>query len=72
MDRKKCKRSKEIFNTSGLRYKELNLKEKLNEMTLEEKIKLLASDGMLIKRPLLVTDKEIYTGFRENEWKNIK
>lgn len=66
------KEVKKFFNTSGLRYKELNLKEKLNEMTLEEKIKLLASDGMLIKRPLLVTDKEIYTGFRENEWKNIK
>lgn len=66
------KEVKKFFNTSGLRYKELNLKEKLNEMTLEEKIKLLASDGMLIKRPLLVTDKEIYTGFREIEWKNIK
>lgn len=66
------KEVKRFFNTSGLKYKELNLKEKLNEMTLEEKIKLLASDGMLIKRPLLVTDKEIYTGFRENEWKNIK
>lgn len=66
------KEVKKFLNTSGLRYKELNLKEKLNEMTLEEKIKLLASDGMLIKRPLLVTDKEIYTGFRENEWKNIK
>lgn len=63
---------KKFFNTSGLKYKELNLKEKLNEMTLEEKIKLLASDGMLIKRPLLVTDKEIYIGFKENEWKNIK
>ena len=66
------KEVKKFFNTSGLRYKELNLKEKLNEMTLEEKIKLLASDGMLIKRPLLVTDKEIYIGFKENEWKNIK
>ena len=66
------KKVKRFFNTSGLKYKELNLKEKLNEMTLEEKIKLLASDGMLIKRPLLVTDKEIYIGFKENEWKNIK
>ncbi len=66
------KEVKSFFNTSGLKYRELNLKEKLNEMTLEEKIKLLASDGMLIKRPLLVTDKEIYIGFREKEWENIK
>lgn len=65
------KEIKKFFNTSGLKYKELNLKEKLNEMTLEEKIKLLASDGMLIKRPLLVTDKEIYIGFKEKEWENI-
>ena len=66
------KEVRSFFNTSGLKYRELNLKEKLNEMTLEEKIKLLASDGMLIKRPLLVTDKEIYRGFREKEWENIK
>lgn len=60
---------KKFFNTSGLKYKELNLKEKLNEMTLEEKIKLLASDGMLIKRPLLVTDKEIYIGLKKKSGK---
>lgn len=62
------KEVRSFFNTSGLKYRELNLKEKLNKMTLEEKIKLLASDGMLIKRPLLVTDREIYRGFREKEW----
>ena len=52
------KEVKRFFNTSGLKYKELNLKEKLEEMTLEEKIKLLSSDGMLIKRPLFITEKE--------------
>lgn len=65
LDIKKC------FNTSGLRYKELNLKEKLLNMSDEEKIKLLASDGMLIKRPLLITDKGIYIGFKEENWKRL-
>ena len=60
---------KKFFNTSGLKYKELNLKEKLTNMTDEEKIKLLSSDGMLIKRPLVVTENKILTGFREEEWK---
>ena len=60
---------KSWFNTSGLKYKELNLKEKLSEMTEEEKIKLLASDGMLIKRPLIVSDDKILIGFKEQEWK---
>ena len=60
---------KKFFNTSGLKYKELNLKEKLPEMSEEEKIKLLSSDGMLIKRPLLITENAILTGFRETEWK---
>lgn len=56
---------KKWFNTSGLKYKELNLKDKLPTMTNEEKIKLLASDGMLIKRPILVSEKEIFIGFKE-------
>ena len=56
---------KKWFNTSGLRYKELNLKEKLDTMNDKEKIELLASDGMLIKRPILVSDKGIFTGFKE-------
>ena len=60
---------KKWFNTSGLKYKELNLKEKLSKMSDEEKIKLLASDGMLIKRPVLISDKGIFTGFREEKWK---
>ncbi len=59
------------FNTSGIKYKELKLKEKLPNMEEEEKIKLLASDGMLIKRPILITEKGIYIGFKENEWKEI-
>ncbi len=65
------KEIKKWFNTSGLKYKELNLKEKLNNMTDEEKIKLLSTDGMLIKRPLLISDKGIFIGFKENEWKEL-
>lgn len=62
---------KKWFNTSGLKYKELNLKEKLPNMNDEEKIQLLASDGMLIKRPLFIVDGEIYIGFKEEIWKDI-
>ena len=62
---------KKWFNTSGLRYKELNLKEKLDTMNDKEKIELLASDGMLIKRPILVSDKGIFTGFKENMNKTL-
>lgn len=60
---------KKWFNTSGLKYKELNLKEKLLNMNNKEKIELLASDGMLIKRPLLISDKGIFIGFKEENWK---
>ena len=63
---------KKWFNTSGLKYKELKLKEKLPTMSEEEKIKLLASDGKLIKRPVIVTDKEIFTGFKEEQWNVLK
>jgi arsenate reductase len=65
------KEIKRWFNTSGLKYKELNLKDKLPNMSDEEKIKLLSSDGMLIKRPLLISDKGIYIGFKESEWKEL-
>ena len=65
------KEIKKWFNTSGLKYKELNLKDKLSNMSDKEKIKILASDGMLIKRPLLITDNEIYIGFKEETWKNL-
>lgn len=63
------KEIKKWFNTTGLKYKELNLKEKLHEMKDEEKIQLLASDGMLIKRPLFISKDKILIGFKENEWK---
>lgn len=59
---------KKWFNTSGMQYKELNLKDKIIDMSEEDKIKLLASDGMLVKRPILVTEKDILIGFREAEW----
>ena len=62
---------KKFFNTSGLKYKELNLKEKLQKMSDEEKIKLLSSDGMLIKRPPLVSENGILVGFKEEEWKEL-
>ncbi len=60
---------KKFFNTSGLKYKELNLKEKLPSMTEQEKIELLASNGMLIKRPLFINDKVVLVGFKEKEWR---
>ena len=63
---------KKWFNTSGLKYKELNLKDKLVSMSDKEKIELLASDGMLIKRPLLISNKAIFTGFKEEKWKELK
>jgi arsenate reductase len=50
-------------------YKELNIKEKLNEMSEEELIKLLATDGMLVKRPILVGEDTVLVGFKEDEWK---
>ena len=62
---------KKFFNTSGLKYKELNLKEKLSKMKDEEKIELLSSDGMLIKRPLLITNDRILIGFKEKEWEEL-
>ena len=66
---KSGKELKKWFNTSGLKYKELNLKDKLVTMSDKEKIELLASDGMLIKRPLLITDEKILIGFKEDKWK---
>ena len=55
---------RKFFNTSGLVYKSMNLKEKLDYMTEEEQITLLSSDGMLVKRPLLITENKVYIGFR--------
>ena len=59
---------KKFFNTSGLVYKSLNLREKLPQMTEDEQLRLLASDGMLVRRPVVVTDSCILVGFREDDW----
>ena len=59
---------RKFFNTSGLLYKSLDLKNKLPEMTEDEMLALLATDGMLVKRPLLVSDAFILVGFKEIEW----
>lgn len=59
---------KRFFNTSGLKYKELGLKDKLPTMSADEQYALLATDGMLVKRPMLVCDDFILVGFKENEW----
>lgn len=59
---------KRFFNTSGMKYRELQLKDKLPQMSEEEQLELLASDGMLVKRPVLVGDDFVLTGFKEKEW----
>ena len=59
---------KKFFNTSGLQYKELHLKDKLPTMSEAEQFKLLSSDGMLVKRPLLIGDGFVLVGFKEDEW----
>ena len=62
---------KKFFNTSGLQYKALNLKDKLPGMSIEEQLRLLATDGMLVKRPIVVTDDgKVLTGFKEAEWES--
>ena len=62
---------KKFFNTSGLLYKSLDLKTKLPEMTEDEMLKLLATDGMLVKRPLLIGDDVVLVGFKETEWQKL-
>ena len=62
---------KKFFNTSGLLYKSMNLKERLPGMTEEEQLRLLASDGMLVKRPILVHGEKVTTGFKVAEWEAI-
>ena len=62
---------KKFFNTSGMLYREQNLSQKLPDMSEDEQFKILASDGMLVKRPLLVTESSVCTGFKEAEWKKI-
>lgn len=61
---------KRFFNTSGLLYKSMGLKDKLPEMSQEAQLRLLATDGMLVKRPLLINGSTVLVGFREAEWEN--
>ncbi len=62
---------KRFFNTSGVKYKEMKLKDKLPEMSEEEQLELLATDGMLVKRPLLVGDTFAIPGFKEQAWEEV-
>ena len=62
---------KRFFNTSGLVYKALELKDKLPTMTEEEQLRLLATDGMLVKRPLLITEDKVLPGFKPAEWETV-
>lgn len=62
---------KRFFNTSGMLYREMGLKDKLAEMSEEEQIALLATDGMLVKRPLLVMEDDVKVGFKEAEWSKL-
>lgn len=59
---------KRFFNTSGMLYKEMKLKDKLPEMSEDEQLALLASDGMLVKRPIVVTEDQVLVGFKEAQW----
>ena len=62
---------KKFFNTSGMLYKEMKLKDKLSTMSEDEQIKLLATNGMLVKRPIVVDDDKVLVGFKEAEWKGL-
>ncbi|MBR5503486.1 MAG: arsenate reductase family protein [Methanobrevibacter sp.] len=62
---------KRFFNTSGQLYRSMKLKDKLPDMDEEEQLKLLATDGMLVKRPIIVTDNGVLTGFREKDWEEL-
>lgn len=63
---------KKFFNTSGILYKEMNLKDKLNDMSDEEKIELLSTNGMLVKRPLIIGEEIIIVGFQPEKWEQLK
>lgn len=62
---------KKFFNTSGLVYKEMQLKDKLPSMSEEEQLKLLASNGMLVKRPMVISEDKVLVGFKEAEWEAL-
>lgn len=61
---------KRFFNTSGMAYRALDLKNKLPDMSEEEQLKLLSTDGMLVKRPILITEKTVLVGFKQAEWES--
>ncbi len=63
---------KKFFNTSGMLYREMGLKDKLKTMTDQEMLDLLATDGMLVKRPILVTDDAVLVGFKEAEYQTVQ
>lgn len=63
---------KKFFNTSGLVYKEMQLKDKLPEMSEDEQLKLLATNGMLVKRPMAISKDKVLVGFKEAEWDTLK
>jgi arsenate reductase len=63
---------KKFFNTSGILYKEMNLKDKLQTMTEDEQIALLSSNGMLVKRPLIIGEKVVVVGFKVDQWEQLK
>ena len=63
---------KRFFNTSGLKYKELQLKDKLPKMSIDEQLTLLASDGMLVKRPIIETDDQVLVGFKADQYDQLK
>ena len=62
---------KKFFNTSGMIYREMGLKDKLGDMSTDEKLELLANDGMLVKRPVLVGDDSVLVGFKIAEWEKL-
>lgn len=63
---------KKFFNTSGLAYKEMQLKDKIPSMSEEEQLKLLATNGMLVKRPMAISENKVLVGFKETEWEVLK
>ena len=63
---------KRFFNTSGLLYKSMGLKDKLLSMSEKEQLELLSTDGMIVKRPIVVTDDTVLVGFKESEWEKLK
>ena len=62
---------KKLFNTSGMLYRQMGLKDKLSDMSEQEMIELLATDGMLVKRPILVTEDKVLVGFKQAEWEQV-